>query len=181
FILAAANDADTPYMALKMMYLAIYPMAVLGAFAVTRLTGESRVTEPLGWLVAAALVIAARPVFNAPRPIPVVDADLYAAGKLVRAQGAAACVDYLVTDSQTAYWLHLAVLGNPRSSDRTREIDVYDPNAAIAPWITAAGRNYAIADLRLLPDEVRSQVDIAAQIGHAAVITRRGVTMKGCD
>ena len=42
------------------------------------------------------------------------------------------------------------------SSERMREIDRYDPRAAMAPWITAEGRRYAIADLRLLPDEVRS-------------------------
>jgi hypothetical protein len=41
-----------------------------------------------------------------------------------------------------------------------RELDRYDPRAAMAPWITAEGRSYAIADLRLLPAEVRSRVQI---------------------
>lgn len=181
FVVATAQGAQTPYMALKMIYLAIYPMAVLGALAVARLAGVSRISETIGWAAAAVLLVAARPALNAPRPVPVVDSDVQAAGKHVRAHGLASCTDYLVADAQTAYWLHLAVLGNPRSSARMAEVDRYEPRAAMAPWITAAGRNVAIADLRLLPDEVRAEVDVTAQFGHAAVIARRGVTIKGCD
>ena len=107
--------------------------------------------------------------------------DLNVAGQWLRRNGGASCSDYLVADAETAYWLHLAVLGNPRSSERMRDIDLYDPRAAIAPWITAEGRPYAIADLRLLPDEVRSRVRLAAQFGSAAVITSRDATIKGCD
>ena len=105
-----------------------------------------------------------RPALTAPRPIPVVDLDLNAAGQWLRANGGATCSDYLVADAETAYWLHLAVLGNPRSAERMRELDRYEPRAAMAPWITAEGRSYAIADLRLLPDEVRSRVQIVKQI-----------------
>jgi hypothetical protein len=61
------------------------------------------------------------------------------------------------------------------------EIDRFEPRAAMAPWITAEGRRYALADMRLLPDEVRSGVDVVAQFGHAAVIKSRGAKMKGCD
>jgi hypothetical protein len=62
-----------------------------------------------------------------------------------------------------------------------RELDRYEPRAAIAPWITAEGRSYALADLRLLPDEVRSRVQIVREFGKAAVIARPGATIKGCD
>lgn len=181
FVVAKAQGADTPYMALKMIYLAVYPMAVLGALGFVRLLGRSRISDTVGWGLAAVLLIAVRPAFTEPRTIPVVDLDLYQAGKSLRSQGVAACVDYLVSDAETAYWLHLAVLGNPRASARMQEIDRYDPRAAMAPWITAEGRSYAIADLRLLPDEIRARVTITAQFGHAAVITRQGATMKGCD
>lgn len=181
FVIATAQGADTPYMALKMIYLAVYPMAVLGALALSRIAGRSRVTETVGWMVAALLLIAARPAFTAPRNVPVVDLDLYAAAKSLRSQGITTCVDYLVSDAETAYWLHLAVLGNPRATGRMQEIDRYDPRGAMAPWITAEGRSYAIADLRILPDEIRSRVDVTAQFGHAGVITRRGATIKGCD
>jgi len=181
FVIAKAQGADTPYMAFKMVYLAIYPMAVLAAIGIARLAGASRASEPMGWLVAAVLLIgAARPALTAPRSVPVVTDDLYAAGKWLRANGGAACADYLVADAETAYWLHLAVLGNPRSAERMKDVD-RDPRAAFGPWITSEGRNYAIADLRLLPDEVRSHVDLAAQFGSAAVIQRRDATIKGCD
>jgi hypothetical protein len=182
FVLAKAQGAHTPYMAFKMVYLAIYPMAVLAAIGIARLAGAARVPESAGWLVAAALLIGAvQPALNAPRAVAVVSDDLYSAGKWVRAHGGAACADYLVADAETAYWLHLAVLGNPRASERMKEVDRYDPRTAAGPWITSEGRDYAIADLRLLPAEIRSRVDLAAQFGSAAVIKRRDATIKGCD
>ena len=181
FAIAKAQGADTPYMALKMVYLAIYPLAIFAGVALARMGDGLRSRETLGWLAASLLlVLGARPVLAAPRAVPVVDDDMYAAGKWLRAN-VGSCADYLVADAETAYWLHLAVLGNPRASSRMAEIDRYEPRAAMSPWITAQGRAYAIADLRLLPDEVRSHVDIAAQFGHAAVIKARDGIMKGCD
>jgi len=151
-----------------------------GRLARRRAPDESK--GALSWVIAALLVIlVVRPVLNAPRSIPVVDLDLNAAGQWLRANGGGTCSDYLVADAETAYWLHLAVLGNPRSTERMRELDRYDPRAAMAPWITAEGRSYAIADLRLLPAEVRSRVQIVTQIGNAAVIARPDATIKGCD
>jgi hypothetical protein len=109
-----------------------------------------------------------------PRALPVVDLDLYDAGKWVRANVGQTCVDYLVRDAETAYWLHLAVLGNPRSTARMEEIDRYEPRAAMGPWLATEGRGYAIADARVLPDEVRSRVEIDQQFGNALVIKRPG-------
>jgi asparagine N-glycosylation enzyme membrane subunit Stt3 len=177
-------------MAFKMVYLAIYPMAILAAIALAsperawharrREPGESKGT--MGWILASVLLIlAARPALAAPRVIPVVDLDLYDAGKWTRANVGQTCVDYLVADAETAYWLHLAVLGNPRGAERMIEMDRYEPRAAMGPWITSEGRNYAIADLRLLPDEVRSRVEIVRTFGNAAVIKRPGVIMGDCD
>ena len=180
--LAKAQGADTPYMAFKMMYLAIYPLAVLAVYPIARLSFGKRAHEPIGWLIAAALlVLVVRPALSAPREIPVIKLDLQAAGKWLRSNNGAACSDYLVADAETAYWLHLAVLGNPRAGERMQEIDRYDPNAAMAPWITAEGRSYAIADLDLLPAEVRSRVQVVKEFGRAAVIARQGATMMGCD
>jgi hypothetical protein len=199
YVAAAAQGAETPYMALKMAYLAIYPLAILAAYALKWgvVIGELRVpktktphsplptphfSEAMGWLFAATLlVVAVRPALTTPRPVPVIDLDLNAAGQWLRAHAGATCADYLVVDAETAYWLHLAVLGNPRSGERMRELDRYEPRAAMAPWITAAGRRYAIADLRLLPDEVRSRVQIVTEFGHAAVIALPDATIKGCD
>ncbi len=171
FVLAMSRGASTPYMAFKMVYLAIYPAAVIAAVALSKADAKGVV----GWLVAALLVLTAvPPAMTAPRAVPVVDLDLYQAGKWVRANVGQSCIDYLVADAETAYWLHLAVLGNPRSSARMEEIDHYEPNAAMAPWIAAAGRNYAIASLPLLPGEVRSRVEIVRTFGLAAVIRRPG-------
>ena len=182
FAIAKAQGADTPYMAFKMVYFAIYPMAILAAYALKWGIGSGEWGVAKGWLIAAALmIIAVRPALIAPREIPVVDLDLHAAGQWLRSTGGAACSDYLVADAETAYWLHLAVLGNPRAGERMRELDRYEPRAAIAPWITAEGRSYALADLRLLPDEVRSRVQIVRQFGKAAVIARPGATIMGCD
>jgi hypothetical protein len=175
FVVARMQGASTPYMAFKMTYLAIYPMAVLGALAIERLVGRSRMADTIGWMLAAVLLVAAvRPALAAPRAIPVVNDDLYLAGKWMRAHAGSTCADYLVADAETAYWLHLAVLGNPRSSERTQALDRFEARAAMAPWITGAGRDFAIADLRLLPDEVKSRVEVRQQFGSAAVIARPG-------
>lgn len=182
FAIAKAQGADTPYMAFKMVYLAIYPLAILAAYALNRGAGSGEWGVATGWLIAAVLmIIAVRPALTAPRGIPVVDLDLHAAGQWLRSTGGAACSDYLVADAETAYWLHLAVLGNPRAGERMRELDRYDARAAVAPWITAEGRSYALADLRLLPDEVRSRVQIVREFGKAAVIAPPGATIVGCD
>ena len=178
FVLAKSQGADTPYMAFKMVYLAIYPAAVLAAVAVAKVDSKN----VLGWLIAAVLIlVVARPALMAPRPVPIVTLDLYDAGKWTRANIGQTCVDYLVGDAETAYWLHLAVLGNPRGSERMLEMDRYQPRSAVGPWITAEGRSYAIADLALLPDEVRSRVDMVRTFGTAAVIKRADVMMGDCD
>lgn len=196
FVIAKSQGADTPYMAFKMVYLAIYPAAVLAAVAIATLGRALRRRSPerdmlapsrehvelKGWFIAAALFLtAARPALMAPRPVPIVSLDLYDAGKWTRANIGQTCVDYLVGEAETAYWLHLAVLGNPRGSERMLEMERYQPRAAVGPWITAEGRSYAIADLRLLPDEVRSRVDIVRTFGTAAVIKRDDVMMGDCD
>lgn len=181
FVVAKAQGADTPYMAFKMVYFAIYPLAIFAAVALARVGASLGSRETAGWLMASLLLVAgARPALTAPRAVPVVDDDLYAAGQWLRGN-IGSCADYLVADAETAYWLHLAVLGNPRSSLRMQEIDRYEPRAAMSPWVTSEGRAYAIADLRILPDEVRSRVDVVREFGHAGVIKGRGATMKGCD
>ena len=180
---ARANGAATPYMAYKMTYFAIYPLAVLGALAIGRLAAGKEATaitsdraQFMGWGIAALLMVTiVRPAFREPRGVPIVSTDLYQAGQWARDHVGPACVDYIVGDANTAYWLHLAVLGNPRASARAAEVDLYDPRAAIGHWITAdAGQGFAIADERLLPDEVRSRVEVIARFGSAAVIKRPG-------
>ena len=172
-------------MAYKMTYLAIYPLAVLGGLAIGRLLAGAdarAVTGPraqfAGWMLAAILMVTiVRPAFREPRGVPIVSTDLYEAGQWARDHVGAACVDYLVGDANTAYWLHLAVLGNARASARTAEVDRYDPRAAIGHWIASdEAQGFAIVDQGLMPDEVRSRVEVIARFGSAAVIKRPGAS-----
>jgi hypothetical protein len=130
----------------------------------------------LAWaLVAVAGVLVLRPVLRAPRPAAVISPALIDAGRWAAAHLPPACVDYLVADDDTAYWLHLAVLGNRRASTRTRTEATFEPKAAIVRWILPDGLPYAIVeDFSALPKDIRTNVDSVARFGSAAVVRRRG-------
>ncbi|HMF95576.1 MAG TPA: hypothetical protein VKE96_14845, partial [Vicinamibacterales bacterium] len=75
----------------------------------------------------------------------------------------------------TAYWLHLAVFGQPRASGRAIEDETFEPKKALVRWILPGGLPYAITDdLDALPRDIRSNIDVVTQFGHAAVVKRRG-------
>lgn len=182
FVLARAKHAAIPYMALKMFYLAIYPGAVAGAIAVRRVLaviparlGSSSVFPST---VAAVLMIGvARQSVAAPKPVAVVSAALYDAGRWTRTHLDPACVDYLVADDDTAYWLHLAVLGNARAAPRSVNSDTYEPQQALIRWVLPGGLPYGIVgSLDDLPSDIRGNVDIVARFGEAAVVKRRGAS-----
>ncbi len=177
WFMSASIGAETPYMASKMGYLAIYPLAILGALALHGVVARAAVSVQfaVGWAVATMMLIAVvRPAINTPRSIPVVSIDLNDAGRWMRANVGPGCADYLVGSADTAYWLHLAVMGNPRSSARTAEIDRYDSRAEIGRWVAGQGQGHAIADVRLLPEEVRGRVELIAEFGSGVVIRRSG-------
>jgi hypothetical protein len=169
-----------------MVYLLVYPLGVLGALAVAwivhavkaRFAGRvpRYAAALIAWtlLIIAAVVSMRAPSHAGARRQPIVSSDLYDAGRWARAQLESACVDYLVPQADTAYWLHLAVLGNPRSSLRTANPDTFEPARAVARWIEPGGLPYAIAHLPTLPKEVLNDVDILEQFGDAAVVKRRG-------
>jgi hypothetical protein len=86
-------------------------------------------------------------------------------------------VNYFTADSNAAYWLHVAVLGNLRASPRTAERDTFEETSAVVRWILPGGLPYAIAeDFSALPRDVRETVDVVSRFGPAAVIKRRGAT-----
>lgn len=193
YALARRSGAPQPYMALKMFYLLLWPMSACAVMALGELwcaaeamftlgpdsEGRRRADQTTAWLVAAAaLVLVARPLAKAPHLLhplpPAVSAPLYDAGRWARANVPPGCVEYLVGDDETAYWLHLAVLGNPRMSDRTGDNSTYEPTDAIIRWLTPNGLPYAIADLSALPRDVRDELDIVRQFDSAAVVRRRG-------
>jgi hypothetical protein len=198
-LVARASGAEAPYLALKMAYLAIYPLAVataIAAAAVVRSAEASRSSEVHGargadkhrgargssravaCLPAALLLIpAARFVVAFPRPTPAVSNELLDAGRWAHANVPAACVDYLVADDDSAYWLHLAVLGNPRNTPRSLASETFEPQKALVRWILPGGLRYAITtDVDTLPRDIRANVDVLGRFGRAAVLERRGAS-----
>jgi len=105
-------------------------------------------------------------------PAPIVSVDLHDAGVWARANLAPECVDYVVAGRDAAYWLHLAVLGNPRVNVRTAALDDYSTNAAIGRWIEGTSAPYAVVDRRLLPADVLVAATVERSFDTAAVITR---------
>jgi hypothetical protein len=186
FALATWNGARVPYMAIKMAYLAIYPLAASAALALAllwRAAGSSPAGSPFrgraaqwtAWMVVAILGGAVgRQAARPPLQQPMVSESLYLAGRWARAHVEPACVDYIVGHDNTAYWLHLAVLGNRRMSARTADDSTFVTRDAIIRWINPGGLPYGVADLGTLPRDVLNSVDELARFGTAAVIKRRG-------
>jgi hypothetical protein len=170
------SGATAPYLSLKMSYLAIYPMAV-GAGTV--LASIWQMLRPYGRYAWVPLVLvtltAARAIAFAPPVHPVVTQPVFRAGNWARTRIPTDCIDYLVADGYTAYWLHLAVFGNPRAAGRSLDDDTFDPKKALVRWILPGGLRYAIAgDFDALPRDIRDHVDVLARFGPAAVVQRQG-------
>jgi hypothetical protein len=217
YVVATMDGAARPYMALKMAFLVIYPLAVAASLtlawvwtaakvrlkpdatgvkvaavtpvvsgfppppkasarlAVARFAREGG-SRTLAWAVVTVLaIVIARPLIAAPRPKPIVSLPLYQAGQWAREHIAPGCVDYLVNNVYTAYWLHLSVLGNARATPRSGDDDTYQPRQTLNRWILGGGVPYAIAEnFDGLPKDIRTSVDVVARFGPAAVVKRRG-------
>jgi len=178
---ARSSGAAAPYLALKMFYLAIYPLGVgaaLALAAVWRIAARvPRLRAPgVAWALMIALAIGVgRPLAAAPKPKPVVTLPVLLAAEWARNRMPPACIDYLVADGYAAYWLHLAVFGQPRASGRAMDDDTFEPKKALVRWILPGGLPYAITDdLEALPRDISSNVDVLARFGPAAVVKRRG-------
>jgi hypothetical protein len=191
FWLAISAGAETPYAALKMAHLALYPLAAAGTVAVATIWRAAAVAAagvlPPGasqrlaehataWaLVSVLAVVAGSRLVAAHRARPVITESTYLAGKWARAHLPPGCVDYLVDDGNTAYWLHLSVLGNPRMSARAAADETYDPHQARGRWVYPAGLPFAIVEnLAELPNDITSRVTVLARFGPAAVVQRVG-------
>ena len=118
--------------------------------------------------------VVGRQAFRAPIQKPMVSESLYLAGQWARVHVEPTCVDYIVGHDNTAYWLHLAVLGNRRMSARTADDSTFITPDAIIRWIKPGGLPYAVADLGTLPRDVLTEADELARFGTAVVIKRRG-------
>ena len=171
FAVAERAGAATPYMTIKMIYLAVYPVAVAGAIAIGSLLRWRVALASIVMIIAATMT--ARDLSRRSGPPPIVSDDLHRAGLWTRERVSRECIDYLVGNEYTAYWLHLAVLRNPRASERTADNNTFLTQPIIERWLTSQGRPYAIADLRVLPAEIRNDANVVAQYGDAAVISSR--------
>jgi len=189
FVVAKRSGADRPYLALKMVYLAVYPLAIAAAIALTavgrafqarRGGGPERAAlrQDAAWLVVTIIaLVTARGAWKEPRPARVVSQPMYLAGRWARENLPASCIDYLVQDDDSAYWLHLAVLGNARQTDRTRDPATFEPKQALIRWIQTDGLPFAIADdFEALPKDIRTSVDVVRRFGPAAIVKRRGAS-----
>jgi hypothetical protein len=174
---------QTPYWAIKMTYLAIYPAiacacALPDAIGIRIMLGRTVLTRRLAyaacWIgVLTLAVTVSRDLPTRSKVRPVVSPSLAAAGSWARANLPVNCVDYFVGNEYTAYWLHLAVLGNPRISARTGDDDTFRTQPTMARWLIPGTPCYAIARLHVLPDEIRNDVIILQQFGDAAILERR--------
>jgi hypothetical protein len=178
-VVSRSRGATAPYLALKMTYLAIYPLAVAAAVALARAWRAAlspAAAARYAWLpVVFVLLAVGRVVASVPRPAPVITEAVVLAGSWARVHLPPACVDYLVADSYTAYWLHLVALGNPRATGRTLDEDTFEPRKALVRWILPDSLPYAIAgDFDALPRDIRTNVDVLARFEPAAVVKRRG-------
>ena len=78
----------------------------------------------------------------------------------------------------TSYWLHHAVLGNPSVPPAGAAAPVFVYRAALVRALSRTSLPVAIADLSLIPKEVREDLDVLAQFGQIVVGRRRSTT--GC-
>jgi hypothetical protein len=185
YVLAKTNGAVVPYMAVKMGYLVIYPLAVCAALAmavvwqsVADRIAPGRIGIIGAWAALAVFCFfLGRSTLRVHVQKPTVSESLYQAGRWAREHAPdPSCIDYIVGDNHTAYWLHLAVTGNRRMSARTADDRTYDTRDEILRWIQAEGLPYAVADLATVPKDVLDENDELARFGSAVVIKRRGAS-----
>lgn len=189
FVVAKSAGADTAYMAAKMFYLAVYPLAVfaaLGAHEVIDLVGRAwpraawgrRATAGLTVLLVAgtgALVV--RGEVRATKPRTSLSLEMQQAARWLRDRGTTSCVDYITQQWVASYWLHIVELGNPRASARTAYLtDEVSPQEVIGRWVDPRGAyRYAIVgDFERVHPDARASMNVLARFGPAAVVERRG-------
>jgi hypothetical protein len=181
---ARSSGAEAPYLSLKMFYLAVYPLMIGAAVMIagvwrvavrTLRLSELRASR-LAWAVAAIVAVAvARPLAAMPRPRPVVTEPVLQAAMWARSKMPPVCIDYLTSDLYTAYWLHVAVFGQPRASGRALNDDTFDTRKSLERWILATGLPLGVTDdFEALPRDIRTNVDVLRRFGPAAVVKRRG-------
>jgi hypothetical protein len=183
FVLAVQHGSESPYMALKMVNYAVYPMSVFAAMAIAgacgllaRFASDTRVAYACWAIVLLLAAGVVRTIASGPPQTPAITEDLSRAGTWARTHVPAACVEYLVPQPHAAYWLHHAVLANPSYPPAGAPVRAFEYRDAVVRWITRTSFPYAIADLRVVPREAREEMDELARFGDVIVGVRRGQT-----
>jgi hypothetical protein len=185
-IVARVGHADSPYLALKMPHLAIYPLAAAGALAIAWLVRGVRRLLPFRRQERAALaavvwlgvlgtgVAVVRRFAEIRRPAPAITEHLFRAGEWARTHVQPECIEYLVPQDATSYWLYLAVLGNPSQPASGALPSIFVYREALVRWISGTSSYpVTIADMSIVPREVRDGADVLAQFGQIVVARRR--------
>lgn len=171
-VVGVRGGARSLYLPFKLVYLAVAPLAVLGAVALTLASlsvGRVARAGAIGVVVVAALVTLPRVPWV--RPGSPITTPALQAGVWVRANADGRCVDYFSRHWLTGYWLHLDVLGNPRNSDRMRA-ETFEFRDAVGRWIAGRGLPYAIVeDPAAIPRELRPEITVVASFPPFAVVT----------
>jgi hypothetical protein len=173
--------ATNLYLAHKTVFLLVYPLAVLAALSLAVLTRPFRVargaqmTLRVASVLSAPIVVAGLLSFRAlplrPLDSPISE-SVYRAGLWAKAQVPASCVDYMVKQWVTGYWLHLDVLGNPRASHRM-QTETFEYRSAVSRWILPGGPPFAIVeDLPAVPADARRTMHVLHRVDAAAVVKR---------
>jgi len=175
------------YWVLKVLYILIYPLALYAVLALDAMwTWPARwrpATFSVGWsraawLVPLAVIGLAVVTVVPPAPLPsAVSAEAYQAGRWAKANLPGDCIDYLSDHWVSAYWLHVAVLGNPRLSPHTEQIaaDWNYAQTSRERWEQTTALPYAIiTDWPGTPASVKALSAVMYQAGSAAVVRRVG-------
>jgi hypothetical protein len=166
------------YMAFKTLYLLPYPLAALAMLTMMWILSSTRVRRisprAAAWLFLAVAAGEATARLGLRRPeARAVTEPMWRAGQWARDHLPRGCFAYMVPDDDTAYWLHVAVLRNPRASDRTADEATFDMTETTLRWYGPTALPYALADLDAVSRSVRVDWEELARFDNAAVVSRR--------
>ena len=162
------------YMPFKMVYLAVFPCALLGAAALITLTDALIARVPRARALAAAPVLFVLlglsgrvPMARQKSPI---NEPSYRAGLWAREHLDRACIDYFSRHWLTGYWLHLDVLGNARDSDRMRQ-ETFEFRDSVGKWLEGRGLRYGFVEhVSDIPRELRGELRTLQTFSSAALL-----------
>jgi hypothetical protein len=174
-VMAIRAGSTSFYLPFKMMYLVVFPAAILGAVAlvwfadlIAARVRRMRMAAALAPVVVALMLAAGRvPPGKGRSPI---NEPSYAVGLWARDHVPPGCVDYFSSHWLTGYWLHLDVFGNPRDSVRMRA-ESFEFRDSVGKWIEGRGLPYAfVENLSDIPRELRSEMLPLHTVGSAALV-----------